>query len=636
MEPVASPAVFLSHASQDSEPARRIAEALRGAGIVVWFDQSELRGGDAWDASIRQQIKACALFVPLISARTEQRPEGYFRLEWRLADQRTHLMGRTRPFIVPVVLDATPQADADVPESFQSVHWTPFSEDESALADFAVHVRHLLAGPGEFHRPSPPVSPSPWAPREKSIAVLAFANLSDSAETEYFSDGISEDLLNALAHVPGLSVTARTSSFFFKGRNVPVPEIARQLGVAHVLEGSVRRAGNRVRITAQLIAADGFHVWSERFDRELSDIFALQDEIAGAIAAKLEMSVVPRRAREPADPEVHRLVLQGRFLWNQFTEEALAQAETLFKTALGRDPRCAPALAGLANVGCRRAILTCVASRHITSGLAQAETDARAALAADATLAEPHAVLGTVAHMRGQLADAGREFREALALNPSSDLTLVYHARLLQCRGRPDLAVAELDRAHRLSPLVGAFAGHRATALIACRRFAEAINVAAEAETLSAGSAWTRALWALALARTGRRDEAVTKARCAIAAETDDAWVIGMRALFEGTAAWALAEAEETSTAASLAERLLQNEPPWRYAAGLPLAALGRPDEAFPLLADLPHWIADHVMILADRHESFRRDPRFDALLQHLDATDAFAAFRRAAGATQP
>jgi tetratricopeptide (TPR) repeat protein len=138
-------AVFLSYASQDTEAARRIAEALRAAGVEVWFDQSELRGGDAWDQKIRRQIKECALFVPVISANTQSRPEGYFRLEWRLAEQRTHLMGRHRAFVLPVCVDSTSDVDADVPDAFSVVQWTWVSSGDAASA-FAERVKRLLGG----------------------------------------------------------------------------------------------------------------------------------------------------------------------------------------------------------------------------------------------------------------------------------------------------------------------------------------------------------------------------------------------------------------------------------------------------------------------------------------------------------
>src|SRR6202040_4130593 len=136
-------AVFLSYTSQDGEAARRICEALRAAGIEVWFDQSELRGGDAWDQKIRHQIRACALFVPIISANTASRPEGYFRLEWGLADQRTQMIARNKTFIVPVCVDATPDAGADVPDSFLRVQWTRLPAGETPAA-FGRRIAALL------------------------------------------------------------------------------------------------------------------------------------------------------------------------------------------------------------------------------------------------------------------------------------------------------------------------------------------------------------------------------------------------------------------------------------------------------------------------------------------------------------
>ena len=138
-------AVFLSYASQDAEAAKRICAALRAAGLEVWFDQSELVGGDAWDSKIRKQIKECALLIPIISAATQARTEGYFRLEWRLADQRTHLMAKGRPFLLPVVIDATRDADAHVPDSFTEVQWTRLKGGDAPPA-FAERVKKLLGG----------------------------------------------------------------------------------------------------------------------------------------------------------------------------------------------------------------------------------------------------------------------------------------------------------------------------------------------------------------------------------------------------------------------------------------------------------------------------------------------------------
>src|SRR4249920_3165270 len=160
-----SKAVFLSYASQDTESAKRICDALRAAGVEVWFDQSELVGGDAWDQKIRKQIKDCALLIPIISAATQARTEGYFRLEWRLADQRTHLMAKGRPFLLPVVIDDTGDADAHVPDSFTEVQWTRLRQgyggqalDDARVAAFVARVKKLLSGEVDVGRglPTPP------------------------------------------------------------------------------------------------------------------------------------------------------------------------------------------------------------------------------------------------------------------------------------------------------------------------------------------------------------------------------------------------------------------------------------------------------------------------------------------------
>jgi tetratricopeptide (TPR) repeat protein len=181
-------AVFLSYASQDAEAAARICHALRAAGIEVFLDQSELRGGDVWDQKIRREVRECALFVPVISANTASRHEGYFRLEWDLADQRSHMMARSRVFVVPVCLDATTEAAADVPESFRRAQWTRLPAGEAPPA-FVERVRGLLSPEPPTTSPSPAsaaslvsAAPAAFAPPPHSIAVLPFVNLSgDSA-----------------------------------------------------------------------------------------------------------------------------------------------------------------------------------------------------------------------------------------------------------------------------------------------------------------------------------------------------------------------------------------------------------------------------------------------------------------------
>jgi TolB-like protein len=190
------------------------------------------------------------------------------------------------------------------------------------------------------------------AESDKSIAVLPFVNISSDAEQEYFSDGLSEDLLNLLAKIPNLRVIARTSSFAYKGKDVSITDIARELNVAHVLEGSVRKSGNQVRITAQLIrASDSSHLWSESYDRSLDDVFAIQDEISAAVVEQLKITLLGAAPlAEKVNPEVYSLVLQARYFRSKGGEDNLAEAALAYRQALDIDPGYAAAWAGLAGV----------------------------------------------------------------------------------------------------------------------------------------------------------------------------------------------------------------------------------------------------------------------------------------------
>ncbi len=258
-----SRAVFLSYASEDADAAQRIFEALSAAGIEVWFDKSQLRGGDAWDQSIRRQIKTCALFLPIISHTTHDRREGYFRLEWKLAIDRCHLMDANLAFLLPVVIDDTRDDDERVPERFREVQWTRLPGGNTPPA-FVERVLRLLSGDASNAirtassriLPSGSRPPTSWSPKRvlpvavafsilaamtayfamhktwtskppapahmtstaaaASIAVLPLANESGETSQQYFSDGISEDLITALSQFPGLKVIGRTSAFLFR------------------------------------------------------------------------------------------------------------------------------------------------------------------------------------------------------------------------------------------------------------------------------------------------------------------------------------------------------------------------------------------------------------------------------------
>ena len=280
-----------------------------------------------------------------------------------------------------------------------------------------------------------------------SIAVLPFTNLSGDASKDYFSDGMSEELLNLLARVPGLQVAARTSAFAFKGRNVDIREVGRELGVETVLEGSVRQSGEQVRITAQLIDTEtGFHLWSETYDRRMADIFAVQDEIAKAIVDRLRIQLAPKeqqlaqRDRAPTqDVEAYELYLQGRAIWKRRGEDNLRRAVELYQSALARDPGFARAHAALAS------------AYVVLPGYTQAEDDedefqrmaeqsARQALALDPKIGEAHAVLAQINSERGDLLDAESGFFFAISLEPNEATPHHWYSILLGKVGRLDAA----------------------------------------------------------------------------------------------------------------------------------------------------------------------------------------------------
>ena len=256
--------------------------------------------------------------------------------------------------------------------------------------------------------------------REQSIAVLPFANLSADKENEYFSDGLAEEIINALTQIPGLKVTARTSAFAFRGKEQDIRKIAEALDVSTVLEGSVRRAGTRIRVTAQLInAADGYHLWSERYDRELADVFAVQDEIATAIANALQVKLagesVGRRRYTPSIP-CYEAYLRALHESQKLTPDAMARSKEWYERAIALDPGFALAhsmfgfhFAQLANYGLLPA--------HEAMPLVRSE--ARKALAIDPSLPEGHATLGLVAGLYDyDWQEASRRFELAMAGDP--------------------------------------------------------------------------------------------------------------------------------------------------------------------------------------------------------------------------
>jgi TolB-like protein/Tfp pilus assembly protein PilF len=327
-------------------------------------------------------------------------------------------------------------------------------EQRISRTELAILTLLFLLGGGLFWRyqhasetvsvATPPTSSAPAAviADDHSIAVLPFVDMSQAHDQEYFSDGISEELLNLLAQVPELRVIARTSSFAFKGKEADIAEIARKLNVAHVLEGSVRKSGNTLRITAQLIrTSDSSHLWSQTYDRQLTDVFKVQDEIAAAVVSELKIKLlgaVPKL--RTTDPQAYALFLQAREVYRQSTPAAMERAIALYNQALAIDPTYAPAWVGLADV---YVFQVNNGLKLADAGIQLAREATGQALALDPESAPAHAQLGWMALFYDRdSAAAARHIERALALEPAN-LDVIYTATLLARRlGRLDQAIA--------------------------------------------------------------------------------------------------------------------------------------------------------------------------------------------------
>jgi TolB-like protein/cytochrome c-type biogenesis protein CcmH/NrfG len=536
--------VFLSYASQDAEAAQKICAALHAGGIEVFLDQSELRGGDAWDQKIRHQIHDCALFMPIVSQHTQERLEGYFRLEWKLAVDRSHLMATERPFLVPVVVDATRDHEAFVPDAFRAVHWTRLPGGETPPA-FVERIKRLLspapspmsavsgAAPGiservptswrwkplllaiaavlmlaapayflisKFWTPSAAV----FAPPPHSIAVLPFVNMSGDKEQEYFSEGLTEEILNSLADVNTLQVAARTSSFYFKGKDVDLGTIARKLNVATVLEGSVRRSGNTVRVTTQLInAVTGYHLWSHTYDRDLGDVLKLETEIAGAVASALEVTLLGDVSAKielggTRNPAAFDAYLRGSKAYASGQEWLSAIAA--FTDAIRLDSHYALAFAGRSN-----AYSSYAAESAIDAAIREkAHADARQAIALAPELAEGHLALARFFQIGSlDFRQASDAYERALTLAPGSAQVLRESGHFAVLMGHFDAGLDAGRRAVVLDPLNPRSHYMLGRSLYAARRYDEALAAYAQVISLDPDQKATYAYRALAYYAVG-------------------------------------------------------------------------------------------------------------------------------------
>jgi adenylate cyclase len=423
--------VFVSYARSDEPQAERVAEALRAEGYHVWRDD-ELPAHRAYADVIEERLKSAKAVVVLWSA--EAAKSQWVRAEADTARAAGTLVQGTVDGTVPPLPFNQIQC-ADLSGSPQSAGW-----------------RKLLASIAELAGASPePKAHSRAHRRDLSVCVLPFANMSGDMEQEYFSDGISEDITTDLSKVSALEVIARNTAFQFKGQSVDVSAVAQKLGVSHVLEGSVRKAGNRVRVTAQLIdGATGGHVWADRWDRDLTDIFAIQDEISKAIVEALKLKLLPAEKkaienRGTTNSDAYNLYLMARQTWitgdfgDRRREEKVIR---ICRRAVEIDPDYpqAWALMALAQSNLCHGF---AADEAVDDGTAAAER----ALALDAKIAEAHLPRAWRLAQDGRHEEANAELAIALELNPDSWEVNKEAARLYYRQRRLEDAARHLEKA---------------------------------------------------------------------------------------------------------------------------------------------------------------------------------------------
>jgi TolB-like protein/class 3 adenylate cyclase/Tfp pilus assembly protein PilF len=446
----------------------------------------------------------------------------------------------------------------------------------------------------------------------RSLAVLPFVNMSGDPEQEYFADGMSEELINALSKVPGLRVAARTSAFAFKDKNEDIRTIGRRLNVAAVVEGSVRKSGDRVRITAQLIrVADGFHIWSDAFDRKLDDVFAIQDEIARATVTALEVhlaSTQPLVKRPTEDLRAYELYLTGRHFWSLRDEAALRRAVKYFEKALDVDPEYALALTGLAD-----SYLMLWNYGHVRKeeAFGRAERGVTRALELDKTIAEAHASLGLIRVYQRRWDEAESAYREAIRLSPGYATAHHWYGWFLGVKGRVREGLKSLRRALELDPLAPTFLRDLATFEIYLGNHDTAIPLLEKTLELNPREPWTRSFLTRAHAEQGQKlplFEFLPGPGFA-AAEEDELRAAYEQGGYDGLVRRSL-ELRRTATGEPCSSQAV-----W---GAVGYARIGEADQMFDCLQEAERQGRFPLLLVDPVFKRYRSDPRYSSLLRQM------------------
>jgi TolB-like protein/tetratricopeptide (TPR) repeat protein len=567
--PGASVPVFVSYASQDAAIANSIVEHLESQGLKCWIAPRDVKAGAQYaDAIVRAINEAKALVLVMSGnamdsahvareverAASKRKPIIPFRIDAAaLNPELEYFLSNSQWIDVPKLgmpaalaklKAAVGQGSASSSQDVTAGKHAGRAKRRIAIAATAVVVALGVAvGLGFYLWASKHVAQAPAvaAITDKSIAVLPFVDMSEKKDQEYFADGMSEELIDTLTKVAELHVPARTSSFYFKGKQTTIPEIAKTLGVAHVLEGSVRKSGNTIRVTAQLVRVDnGYHVWSETFDRQLDDVFKVQDEIAAAVVKALKVSLLQGqglRTTTTTNTEAYTLYLQGRSFWQRHSAADNKKAAEYLHQALKLDPMFAPAWAVLAVVVQDDFVIYSTSSYQMAR--AEAYPAAEQALKLDPSLSDAHLAMAQILHdLDFDFRGAKAELAQALALDPANSGAF---------RAASDLALTE-------------------------GRFEEARQFAQQAVARDPLAVGNYRVLGDANLISGRLEEAEGAWRKALelnAAAEGIHYRLGELLLLRGQPAAALAEMEQNP------------DKEWRMA-GLPLAldALGRKSEA--------------------------------------------------------
>jgi len=487
------------------------------------------------------------------------------------------------------------------------------------FAALIVSVAVIAAGLFVFQLARKPSSTNAPTANNKSIAVLPFVNMSADKNDEYLSDGVSEELITALSKITGLQVKARTSSFVFKGKNEDIQKIGELLHVSHLLEGSVAKAGNKLRITAQLIqASDGNHEWSDTYDRDMQDIFAVRSEVAQKVAETLKVRLLGEEKKQldkkPTENlEAYNLYRQGRYYGDRVSEEGIKKALPFFEQAIQKDPRFALAYAGMADTYVAAADAF-IAPREAFS---KAKEAALKAIELDDSLAEAHASLGLVHyHYDWDWAAAEKEFKRALVLNPQSAWSYTLYTQFLGGMGRVDEANDQGKRALEIDPLSVTARWCLGWAFLSAGRSDEAIEQISKAVELDPGSAWARTFLGRAYLIKGMQQRAIEELERARRDEPDDVFVLGL--LGYGYAV--TGRRADASKVLQSFDEMEKHRYVSRAARVYVYAGLGDKDKAFEWLEKAYQERSDALAWFPQEPESksLRSDPRFAALMRKV------------------